>query len=127
MELVLSSPTGVRSTKNRKRFQNLHNAPQPLLFFDEQGNVVNATSAALKVLRYRKSQSLRISFFSLVHAKNLYQVMRDVADMVCHGKKQASWMLRLRTEAKDWRWFNATAYNYLSSESGEIAVYLEPI
>lgn len=127
MELVVSSRSGSTSTRNRKRFQNLHNAPQPLIFFDEQGTVVNATSAALKILRYKNTQSVTSCFFSLVHSKNLYHVMRDVADMVCHGKKQASWFLRMRLGTHEWHWFTATAYNYLSDDAGEIAVFLEPV
>ena len=46
-----------------------------------------------------------------MHEKDLYRVMRDVAEMVCHGKKQAWWQLRMRTGRGRWRWFKMLAHN----------------
>lgn len=127
MELLTPATTRKYTKTNRKRFQNLHTIPQPLLLFDAEGNIVGVTPAALHMLGYRTPREVDTCFFVLIHSKNLYSVMRDVADMVCHGKRQSSWVLRLRKRNQSWRWFNATAYNYLEGDDGEIAVYLETI
>lgn len=70
---------------------------------------MNASPSALRLLSYRSKSSMSPCFFSHVHGKNLYQVMRDVADMVCYGKPRASWLLRLRTGDGRWRWFKVLA------------------
>ena len=53
--------------------------------------------------------------------------MRDVADMVCYGKKNASWLLRLRTGRGRWRWYKAEATNHLSDTEPSIQVYLSDL
>lgn len=65
-------------------------------------------------------------FFSLVHGNNLYQTMRDVADMVCYGKARATWMLRLKTGERGYQWVHATVINRLQRDEGTIVVWLRP-
>lgn len=106
-----SPPAGLKSKNQvhtRKRFQHpLLGAPSMIL--NEEGTIEEASPAALKMLNLPASITENMSFFSLVHGKNLYQVMRDVADMVCYGKAKASWLLRMRTGEGRWRWYKVTA------------------
>lgn len=50
--------------------------------------------------------------------------MRDVADMIIHGKRSASWFLRLRTGRQRWQWFRARAQNELEGPEKRITVTL---
>lgn len=110
----------------RKRFQNPL-LQQPSMTLDEEGNITDATSSALRLLEHRGRDGLAPCFFSLVHGKNLYQVMRDVADMVCHGKASASWLLRLRTGNGRWRWYRVAARNHLKSPQREIQLTIRDV
>jgi hypothetical protein len=93
----------------RKRFQNPI-LETPRIVLEEDGSILEVTPSALRLLDYRSQAAMSPSFFSHVHGKNLYQVMRDVADMVCYGKPKASWLLRLRTGGEGrWRWFKVNA------------------
>ena len=109
---------------NRKRFQLDSDAHLPLMLLDAAGTIRHLTPALRKVLEYKPEQPIEPCFFSHVHGKNLYQVMRDVADMVCRGKAQASWLLRLRTGQGRWRWYKATARNELMRPEAPITVHL---
>ena len=97
------SPEPEHYTMRRKRFQGPL-LEQPTLKLDEEGSILEISTTALRMLEHtQKSDALKSCFFSLVHGKNLYQVMRDVADMVCYGKSRASWLLRLETGMSRWR------------------------
>ncbi len=100
----------------RKRFQRAANPYAPLLVLNAKGSIEHLSSSAARLLEYDGEASIDPCFFAHVHGKNLYQVMRDVADMVCYGKAQASWLFRLRTGKGRWRWYKATATNSLDGE-----------
>ncbi|MFW5955348.1 MAG: PAS domain-containing protein [Rhodothermales bacterium] len=110
----------------RKRFQNPL-LQHPSLTLDEEGMIVDMSNSALPLLEYTSPENIRTSFFSLVHSKNLYQVMRDVADMACYGKNHATWLLRLRTGKGRWRWYKITAKNELSKNQRRIVLTLRDV
>lgn len=111
----------------RKRFQSPL-LEQPTLRLDEDGTILDISTPALRMLEHsRSADALKSCFFSLVHGKNLYQVMRDVADMVCYGKSRASWLLRLETGMARWRWYRVTARNNLMTEEPGILLTLEEV
>ncbi len=109
--------------QEEKRFATWFNPLVPTLVLDAEGTIRHITAPARNLLEYRTTEGKAPYFFSLVHPKNLYQVMRDVADMVCYNKEKASWLFRLRTGDKKWRWCKAEARNSLNSE-GAIIVRL---
>ena len=96
-----------KSTSDRKRF---HNPSFPTAVLAADGNVLHLSPAAKRLLGYSQSEPVEVSFFSLIHRNQLFQVMRDVADMVCHGKSSATWLLRLRSVQGRWQWFKADAH-----------------
>lgn len=113
-------------TPSRKRFQDVAPAHLPALVLDAEGNVQHLSASARRLLEVDADGLRPTCFFSHVHARNLYQVMRDVADMVCHGKPSASWLMGLRTGQGRWRWFKALAQNELASH-GAIVVQLQDV
>ncbi|HEX7071861.1 MAG TPA: hypothetical protein VF190_13695 [Rhodothermales bacterium] len=104
------------SEPERKRFRDQFAAYVPYVVLNPDGMIRDVTPSARKLLEYRTSQQIDPCFFAHVHGKNLYQVMRDVADMVCYGKNQASWLLRLRTGQGRWRWYKASVRNRLEED-----------
>lgn len=107
-----------------KRFQNILTPHVPLIVLDAEGSIQHLTPAARRVLEYRTDQRIDGCFFSHVHGRNLYQVMRDVADMVCYGRAQANWLLRLRTGQGRWQWFRAHVKNDLATPEAAITITL---
>ncbi len=121
------SPEPEHYTMRRKRFQSPL-LEQPTMRLDEDGSILEISTTALRMLEHtQKSDALKSCFFSLVHGKNLYQVMRDVADMVCYGKSRASWLLRLETGMSRWRWYRVSARNNLSTPDPGILLTLEEV
>lgn len=107
---------------SRKRFQeHLH---VPKLVLDGEGTIRHITSVARRMLEYGKEDHVPPSFFSHVHGRNIYQVMRDVADMVCYGKPRANWLLRLRTGRGRWQWFRASVTPEVSDGALSIHIVL---
>ncbi len=100
----------------RKRFREQMRAYVPSVVLNADGTIQQISPSAMHLLEYRSDQKMDRSFFAHVHGKNLYQVMRDVADMVCYGKTQATWLLRMRTGKGRWRWYKATVRNRLEEE-----------
>lgn len=119
-----SAATRDAVAQHRKRFQDHVKTHAPALYLTADGTIRHITSSARQLLEYRTSEGMEPCFFTHVHGKNLYQVMRDVADMVCYGKSQASWLLRLRTGQGRWRWYKASVRNRLEDES-RIEVHLD--
>lgn len=111
----IARPSVRPSAAARKRFQRRIESQLPVLVVAPDGVIRHTTRAARRLLAYADEQ-LHASFFSLVHTKNLYRVMRDVADMVCFGKQRASWLLRMRTGEGGWQWVQASARSELGSE-----------
>ena len=112
---------------DRKRFQESDLFHLPLVTLDAEGTIEHLTPAARRVLEYRLDQPMQPCFFSHVHSKNLHQIMRDLADMVCRGKGHASWLVRLRTGQNRWRWYVASAKNELSQSQKAIVVHLRDV
>jgi hypothetical protein len=111
-----------------KRFQPGElSAHLPAIVLDAEGSIQHLTPAARSLLEYRKDQHVEPCFFSHVHGRNLYQVMRDVADMVCYGKSRANWLLRLRTGSGRWNWFKAAVKNQLDDLDGVITISLRDL
>lgn len=124
---TVSPPLAKKFPATRKRFQALSHPHIPRLVLDGEGSVREVSPAARVLLSYRSDDAIPPCFFSLIHAKNLYQVMRDVADMVCRGRSRASWLLRLRTGDGRWRWFKVQAHNHLEGGEGHIALTLQDL
>jgi PAS domain-containing protein len=122
----LSSPSPSFDS-NWKRFRLDENPLVPLLAIDAEGTIQYASKAARRMLRYAPNDTLSPYFFSHIHGKNLYRVMQDVAHMVCCGLQQTSWLLRLRTGRKRWRWYRATVRNRLHDAEQNILVYLAEV
>ncbi len=114
-------------TPGRKRFRDDIPPHTSALVLDEKGNICHITPAARHLLEHRPDQPIKANFFKLIHSSNLYQVMRDVADMVCYGKAKASWLIRLRTGKNRWRWYKANAQNDLRAPARAITVYLREL
>lgn len=115
VDAVTASPEVEESAEGRKRFREMREHV-PVVTLSSDGMLQHVTTSARNLLEYRSNQRVEPCFFTHVHGKNLYQVMRDVADMVCYGKSQASWLLRLRTGQGRWRWYKATVLNRLNDE-----------
>ena len=111
----------------RKRFHEDMEPHTPVMVVSADGTIQDMTAAARQMLEYKADQPMESCFFSHVHGRNLYQVMRDVADMVCYGKSSASWLMRLRTGQGRWRWYKATVKNRLNVGDGTIVVNLRDL
>ncbi len=113
------------NTPLRKRFQQTLTTHTPALVLDGEGTIQHINLNARRLLEYDPEQPVEPCFFSHIHNKNLYQVMRDVADMVCYGKAGASWLLRLNTGRHQWKWFKATVFNQLDHATPSIVITLD--
>ncbi len=111
----------------RKRFQTLVKPHAPTIVVNAEGTIQYVTPAARRLLEYRHDDELPPCFFSHVHGRNMYQVMRDVADMVCYGKPKATWLLRMRTGRGRWQWVRATVTNHLEDDVPAIQVVVNDL
>jgi PAS domain-containing protein len=100
-------------------------AEAPALFFDVEGIIRHMSTAARRLLAYEDEEPFDICFFSLVDQKNLYTVLRDVAEMACYGKRETRWLLRLHTADDRWRWVKAHAENQFDAAGGVRVVLSE--
>lgn len=123
-ESIAPVTDGFFLNESEKRFQDKINPHLPALVLDAGGRIQYITRPARQLLEYKAKEHVKGSFFSHVHGKNLYQVMRDVADMVCYGKSSANWLLRLRTGKGRWHWFKAKVQNRLEENERSIVVNL---
>ncbi|MEX0746693.1 MAG: PAS domain-containing protein [Rhodothermales bacterium] len=123
LALTASSENRKKFAQARKRFQ--HHAPQ--LQMDAEGTLQYVSPAARRLLEYGPEDSVQECFFSLVHGRNMYQVMRDVADMVCYGKPRANWLVRLKTGRDRWTWLRATVTNRLNEPENDIQILLSDL
>lgn len=112
---VFESTPSKKFEGGRKRFRAFPN--RAVLVVDGEGNIRQITPAARRLLEYGNAEPVPPCFFSHVHGRNMYQVMRDVADMVCYGKPKANWLIRLRTGRGRWQWYRATVTNGLNEDS----------
>ncbi len=123
---LAENPTAAKKFDSKwKRFQDHAEAQEAVLVLDAGGEIQALTPEARRLLDYRPEQPITPSFFAHVHAKGLYRVMRDVAEMTCHGRQEASWMVRLRTGQGGWRWVHATVSNQLDQPAGTIFIHLK--
>lgn len=100
---------------------------RPQLLLDAEGSITDLTPAARRLLEYQNDAPVERCFFSHVHQKNLFQVMRDVAQMVTTGLPRASWLLRLRTGRRRYQWFKMEVRNRLHQSEHDICVDVTPI
>lgn len=100
---------------------------RPQLLLDAEGSITELTPSARQLLEYPSDAPVERCFFSHVHQKNLFQVMRDVAQMVTVGKPRASWLLRLRTGRRRYQWFKMEVRNRLQQRERDICVEVSPI
>lgn len=112
---------------DRKRFQHEFNPLLPVLILDEDGHLRHMTPAARHLLEMPEAQAPPSMFFHLIHPGHLYPVMRDVTEMVLHGRKKASWMLRLRSGRRMWKWVRITAHNHLNEPEEAIVLHLREL
>lgn len=127
VSLTSSEPSSKKIIGSRKRFQDGVDTHSPAIVLDAEGTIRHITPAARRLLEYRHDEDLLPCFFSHVHGRNMYQVMRDVADMVCYGKPRASWLLRMRTGRGRWQWVRATVSNQLESDMPAIKVVVSDL
>jgi len=126
-EIPIASKTQKKFTDNWKRFRETFPPHLPALVLDAEGTIRHLTPAARRMLEYKGDQLVDSCFFAHVHSKHLYQVMRDVADMVCYGKAHASWLVRLKTGQGRWQWFKAIVSNELSGPDAAITITLRDV
>ncbi len=122
-----AEPMPAAADAARKRFQAAAGPNVPLIIVGADGSIQYLSPTARRMLDYRQDQAVESSFFSLIDGKHLYQVMRDVADMVCHGKSRANWLLRLRAHSGRWKWFKADVFNQAGRDEGLVNVVLAAI
>lgn len=126
-----SAPSAQAVSKNFeatwKRFQSVLSPHVPAVVLDAEGTIQHLTAAARRMLEYRHDQSINTCFFSHVHSRNQYQVMRDIADMVCYGKAQATWLVRLKTGQGRWQWVKANVKNRLNGPEAAITITLRDL
>jgi PAS domain-containing protein len=97
------------------------------MILDAEGTIRYITPAARRLLQYGPEEPLMPCFFSHIHGQNIYQVMRDIADMVCYGKPRAGWFLRIRTGRGGWQWFRTTVTNQLNCDVPSIKVVVSDL
>lgn len=121
MAASTSDPQKIQADSARKRFQNPSLA---MIELTQDGSVRQLSPAARNLLEYSAADDVSESFFSMIHGRQLYQVMRDVADMVCHGKTRATWLVRMRTARGRWKWFKADVYNRLDQAAHALEIVI---
>jgi hypothetical protein len=79
------------------------------------------------LLEFDAEQQVERNFFSHVHSRNQYRVMRDVASLLLFEKNTCSWLLRMRSGRGRWLWFYASAQCEQGIDSPRIGITLEPM
>jgi PAS domain-containing protein len=114
-------------TTNDIDWKRFHNPSLPIVVLSSDASILHLSPTARNLLGFRPGDSVNGSFFSMIHRKQLFQVMRDVADMVCHGKPSATWLLRLRTVSGRWQWFKADVRNRSDLPTAAVTVVLKAL
>lgn len=114
---------------DRRRARPLRDIPPhvPLIELNRKGDIERMNGGARRVLEYDSNEAVEACFFSHVHARNLWRVMRDVAYMVSQKMQRARWLVRLRTGTGRWRWYRGMVENHLYGPSTRIQVLLRPL
>lgn len=99
--------TAAPSVESQAAYQTLTDSGAPVIIIGFDGSIIDASHTAQALMGYASELSLDTNFFTLIHKNQLYTVMRDVADIICRGKQQASWLIRLKSSGGSWKWFNA--------------------
>lgn len=99
------------------------------LLVDGAGSITTMSEGARKLLGYGPTSRFDRCFFAHIHGRNLIQVMRDVASMVCHDRSSAHWIVRMRTADSGWIWLRLVARKLRANEASDawIAVGLERV
>jgi hypothetical protein len=99
--------------------------PHPSLVLNAEGTILKISGEARRLLEYDARQSVIPCFFSHVHGKSLYRVMRDLTQMIFEGRPSANWRLWLRKGTGRWGWYHAAVQNRLSESDEAILVFLQ--
>lgn len=114
---------------DRRRESALRDVPPhvPLIELNRKGDIERMNGGARRALEYASNDTVDPCFFSHVHARNLWRVMRDVAYMVSQKMQRARWLVRLRTGTGRWRWYRGMVENHLYGPPTRIQVLLRPL
>lgn len=123
--MMVEAPSIKKIVRNRKRFQSERTPTEAVLVLDAGGAIQDLTPDARRLLGYHPEQPYKPSFFSHVHAKDLYRVMRDVAEMAFHGRTEADWRIRLRMGTGRWHWYSVVVDNQLDHPEQAILMSLK--
>ena len=122
-QVLADAPASVSDAPFRKRFQ----LRPPHLVVDSDGHLTALSPDARALLEFPAHQRVETNFFSHVHSRNQYRVMRDVASLLLFDKTRCEWLLRMRSGRGRWLWFQATATCEECDGSARIGVVLEPM
>ncbi len=120
---LVDTPNSFSDAPFRKRFQ----LRPPHLVVDSNGHLTALSPDARALLEFPPGQRIETNFFSHVHSRNQYRVMRDVASLLLFDKTRCEWLLRMRSGRGRWLWFQATATCDECDEGARIGIMLEPM
>lgn len=114
---------------NRSRKTETQEIPPhvPRIELNQNGDIEHMNAGALRVLEYSTHESFKACFFSHVHRRNLWRVMRDLADLIQRKLQCTRWLLRLRTGKGRYCWFRARAENVRFRSMIGVRVLLQPL
>lgn len=115
------------STIDRKRFHINFSTHLPLILLNSDGTIAHVAAATRKLLGYPPTQLIDSEFTSLVHGKNLRQVMSDIASMQRGTKRKAFWLARLRAGDNRWKWFRISVDNVEQEDERLIILRLKDL
>lgn len=98
----------------------------PTIRLDTSGTIIAMSAPALAMLNHNR-HDYDTCFFTHLDRRSVLPVMRDVASMVCRGKRTARWLMRMRTGRCGWRWVRAQAVRVITQHSCEIRITLANI
>ena len=125
MENLLQAPSIFQSSTSR--IPLLQAPSRPSLVLNAEGTILEISGEGRRALEYGTQQQFISCFFSHVHGKSLYRVMRDITQMVFDGRSYAHWLLSLRKGTGKWGCFSAAVHNRLHEDEATIHVFLQDI
>lgn len=119
------SPNG-RSSGQRDRLRDpLDHPAAARVYVDGSGSITEISDGAKKLLGYGAGSSIDHCFFSHIHGRNMLQVMRDIASMVCHDRTSAQWIVRMRTAERDWVWVRLVARKHAGATNSVVSIVID--
>ncbi len=120
---LVDAADSISAVPFRKRFQL---RPHHLII-DSNGHLTELSPDARALLEFPPKQRIESNFFSHIHSRNQYRVMRDVASLLLFDKPRCEWLLRMRSGRGRWLWFQAVATCEECDGSARIGIMLEPM